>query len=112
MVNEKIIEARVTYEFNSWHWSLVAQNEVLEIVKIDVDRIKEQIGAIQDKIFLIVVEILGKETIQERDMQLENLNVRKQDIFFSMTGPVLKSNLDKASNLLSIRDAFHKQEVD
>lgn len=44
-------------------------------------------------------------------MQLENLKAKVQDIF-AITGLVLKNNFAKASNLISIKDAFHKQELD
>lgn len=63
LVDVKIIEVGVPYDFNSWHWTLVAQNEILEKVKVDADRIEVQIKAIQDKIFVIVAEVLRKKTI-------------------------------------------------
>lgn len=63
LIDGNIIEARAAYDFNSWHWTLVAHKEVLEKVKVDVDKAKEQIKEIQDKVFLVAVEVLEKETI-------------------------------------------------
>lgn len=68
LIDRKIIEAGASYDFHNWNWTLVAQNEVLEKVKDDVDEIEGYIKAIQDKIFLVVIEMIRKETIWERDM--------------------------------------------
>lgn len=45
-------------------------------------------------------------------MQLESLKLRTQEIVFVITRPILKQNLTKASNFLSIRDAFQRQELE
>ncbi|XP_057836292.1 DNA-directed RNA polymerases IV and V subunit 2 [Cryptomeria japonica] len=110
LIDGNIIQAGATCDFNSWHWTLVARSEVLKKVRADADRAEEQIKEIQDKVYVVAAKVLEKETIREKDMKLENLKTKTQEIF--TTGPVWKQNLAKASNLLSIRDAFQKQELD
>lgn len=112
LIDGKIIAAGATYDFNAWHWALVARSEVLEKVKAESVKSKEQIKEIQSKIFLETTDLLEKETIRESDMRLENLKHRTQEIFFTITEPVLKQNLTKASEFLSIQDALQKQELE
>lgn len=68
MINKEIIAAGVAYDFNAWHWTLVARSEVLEKVNTDSAKVEEQIKEIQDKIFLVDADVLEKETIRESDM--------------------------------------------
>lgn len=67
LIDGKIIAAGAAYDFNTWHWALVARSEVLEKVKADGIRVEEQIREIQNKIFLVATDVLEKETIREND---------------------------------------------
>lgn len=42
LVDRKVIAAGTAYDFNGWYWALVAQNEVLERVKVDTSGVEER----------------------------------------------------------------------
>lgn len=103
---------RDIYDFNTWYWALIARKEVLEKVKIDGVKIEELIKEIQNKIFLVATDVIGKEAIRENEMNVENLKIKAQENFFTFTGLILKQNLTKAATTFSIKDAFQKHELD
>lgn len=108
LIDGQVIAAGDIYDFNTWYWALIARNKVLEKVKIDGVEIEELIKEIQNKIFLVAVDVLGKEAIRENEMNMENLKVKAQENFFTFIGLILKQNLTKASTFFSIKDAFQK----
>lgn len=112
LIDGQAIATRDINDFNTRNWALITRNEVLEKVKDDVVKIEELIQEIQNKIFLVVADALGKEAIRDNEMNVENLKVKVQGNFFTFTRSILKKNLIKAATFFSIRDAFQKQELD
>lgn len=106
LIDGKVSAAGDVYGFNTWYWALKEGNEILEKVKVDGVKIEELIREIQKNIFLVAIDVLGKEAIRENEMNMENLKVKAQENFFTFIGSILRKNFTKASTFFSIKDAF------
>lgn len=89
---------------------LITWNEVLEKVKADTIRVEESTKEIWEKILSVAIDALEKDVVWENNMQLENLKHKVQEIFFTTIGLILKQNLTKATDFLSIWHTFQWQE--
>lgn len=78
LIDKEIIAVGPAYDFNAWHWALVARSEILEKVKAESVKSEEKMKEIRSKIILVTADLLEKETIRESDMRLENLKLKTQ----------------------------------
>lgn len=75
-------------------------------MKIDDAKIEETIKTIQDKVFVTVSNVLEREIVWDKDMNVENPTDKVQSDFITSTNPIQKQHFGKASSFLSIEDGF------
>lgn len=63
LIDGKVIAVGAAYDFNNWYWALIAWSEVLEKVKVDGVRVKEQTREILNKVLLVVVDVLEADIV-------------------------------------------------
>jgi hypothetical protein len=85
---------------------------ILEKAKVDGLKIEEHIKEIREKIHMTTADVFDQEVIQEKDMWLEELKRRIQEVFFSTTEPLMRHDFSRVENISAIWNNFGNQEAD
>lgn len=112
LVDGKVIQGGDISDFSSWYFALATMVESLRKSEARCLEIEKTIRSIQDKIFLVVVEILQQDEVREKHLRAKNLRAKFKGNFFKVSRPILKDYLTRISRFLLIDENFLAQAAD